>query len=321
MFTHDIDPIIATVGGVHLWWYGTGFALGFWQMHRYIRTHRRSLGLSPRQVYTLSLWLVVGVLAGGRLVEVLFDEWAFYSAHPSFVPRYWLGGMATHGLLIGAASATALFAWKERRPFRELADALVIPGALLMGLGRLGNFIDGLIVGSVSSVPWAVKFPDAAGFRHPVVLYDGMKNMVLVPYLTHVRRTVPTPGATAARFVFWYAAARVVIDLFRDYPTHRLALGTGQTLNIVMAALGLALLARSRWRQQHERVVTTLSPGEAGTAAPYWWQRALLVVLLLACMTIPSNWTQNVPARYGARHPGLQHSWLYPDIDTAPASP
>ena len=153
MFTHDIDPIIATVGGVHLWWYGTGFALGFWQMHRYIRTHRRSLGLSPRQVYTLSLWLVVGVLAGGRLVEVLFDEWAFYSAHPSFVPRYWLGGMATHGLLIGAASATALFAWWERRPFRDLADALVIPGALLMGLGRLGNFVDGLIVGSVTPHP------------------------------------------------------------------------------------------------------------------------------------------------------------------------
>ncbi|MBA2353258.1 MAG: prolipoprotein diacylglyceryl transferase, partial [Acidobacteria bacterium] len=107
MFTHAIDPIIATVGGVHLWWYGTGFTLGFWQMHRYVRTHRRSLGLSPRQVYTLSLCLVVGVLAGGRLVEVLFDEWAFYRVHPSFVPRYWLGGMATHGLLIGAASATA----------------------------------------------------------------------------------------------------------------------------------------------------------------------------------------------------------------------
>ena len=34
--------------------------------------------------------------------------------------------------------------------------------------------------------------------------------------------------------------------------------------------------------------------------------------------TIASNWTQDVPARYGMRHPGLTHSWVYPQIDTAP---
>ena len=118
-----------------------------------------------------------------------------------------------------------------------------------MGLGRLGNFIDGQIVGGVTDVWWAVKFPDAEGFRHPVVLYDGAKNLLLMLFLMRVRKTNPTPGATAARFVFWYAFPRIFIDLFRDYPTHRLALGTGQTLNIVMAAVGLALLYRSRLRR------------------------------------------------------------------------
>ena len=63
-----------------------------------------------------------------------------------------------------------------------------------------------------------------------------------MPFLLRVRNTNPTPGATAARFVFWYAFLRVFIDLFRDYPTHRLALGTGQTLNIVMALIGVVLL-------------------------------------------------------------------------------
>jgi phosphatidylglycerol:prolipoprotein diacylglycerol transferase len=130
-----------------------------------------------------------------------------------------------------------------------LADALVIPGAFLMGIGRIGNFIDGQIVGSVTDVWWAVKFPYADGFRHPVVLYDGAKNLLLVPFLLYVSKTNPTPGAVAARFVFWYAFPRVFIDLFRDYPTHRLALGAGQTLNIAMAALGVVLLARSRLRR------------------------------------------------------------------------
>jgi hypothetical protein len=65
---------------------------------------------------------------------------------------------------------------------------------------------------------------------------------------------------------------------------------------IIMAALGLALLYRSRLRRMGR--------------------------LLLFCLTIPSNWTQDIPARYGKRHTGLQHSWLYPQIDTAaPARP
>lgn len=319
-YVHDIDPILFSVGGVYVWWYGCGFALGFWQIHRFVQRHRESLHLDPRAAYALTLWVIIGVLVGGRLVEVAFDEWPFYRAHPSFVPRYWLGGMATHGLLAGAATGAWLFSILYQRSLLRIADALVIPGAFLMGVGRLGNFIDGLIVGGVTDVPWAVKFPDADGFRHPVVLYDGIKNLLLVPYLLHVRRTTPTPGATAARFVFWYAFLRIFIDLFRDYPTHRFALGTGQTLNIAMTIVGAALLVRSRWRRRGRlrHAVLPDPPGPRPAHPPLWWQHALLAAVLLLCTTIPSNWTQNVPHRYGARHPGLQHSWLYPDIDTRP---
>ena len=40
---------------------------------------------------------------GGRVVEVVFYEWPFYSAHPQWIAALWLGGMATHGLLFGVA--------------------------------------------------------------------------------------------------------------------------------------------------------------------------------------------------------------------------
>ena len=89
--------------------------------------------------------------------------------------------------------------------------------------------------------------------------YDGAKTLLLIPYLLWVRPTNPTPGAMAARFVFWYPFLRIWIDLFRDYPTHRLALGTGQTLNIVMAIIGVALLVRSRLRR-----LGRLAPRPAG---------------------------------------------------------
>ena len=138
----------------------------------------------------------------------------------------------------------------------------------------------------------------------------------------------------AARFVFWYAFPRFFIDLFRDYPTHRLALGTGQTLNIVMGVLGVAVLYRSRLRRLGRlkrsagwglaAATVTARPEDATPAArcddvaPLTSQRLAFAGLLAFCLTIPSNWTQDVPARYGGRHPGLGHSWLYPKLDTAP---
>lgn len=318
-YTHRIDPIIADLGGVYLWWYGLSYTLGFLQLFLFTSRHRRELALSRSEVYVLALMLGVGVLIGGRVVEVAFDEWDFYRRHAWLMPAYWLGGMATHGLLAGAAAGAWLFARFSRKPFLQLADALVIPGAFLMGVGRIGNFIDGQIVGSVSDVWWGVQFPYAEGFRHPVVLYDGAKNLLLVPYLLYVRRHNPTPGATAARFVFWYAFPRLFIDLFRDYPTHRLALGTGQTLNLIMSAVGVVLLIRSRLRRLGRLAPLRVYPASAAADAPPRPGLPLaFAALLLFCLIIPSNWTQDVPAHYGARHPGLRYSWLYPQIDTAP---
>ncbi len=323
-YVHQIDPILFDIAGVHLWWYGLGFALGFLEIHLFLRGGHGRLHLSLREVWSLSLFMGIGVLIGGRAVEIAFDEWPFYREHLGLIPAYWLGGMATHGLMLGGAVGAGLFALLYRKPFPLLADALVIPAAFLMGIGRLGNFIDGQIVGAVTEVWWAVKFPDADGFRHPVVLYDGAKNLLLMAYLMHVRRVNTTPGATAARFVFWYAFPRFFIDLFREYPTHRLALGTGQTLNIVMALLGAALLYRSRLRRlgRLSRPAVTLSSGWLPDAMPRLAQRVAFGCLLAFCLTMPSNWTQDIPSRYGERHSGLKHSWLYPMIDTAPpASP
>ena len=320
-YFHRIDPVLADIAGVHLWWYGLGFALGLLHLHFFVMRGRGRLGLTRRDVWSLSLFITIGVLIGGRLIEVAFDEWPFYRRHPQLIPALWLGGMATHGLMLGAAVAAGAFAFLYRKSFLALADALVIPGALLMGLGRIGNFIDGQIVGSVTTVWWAVKFPDADGFRHPVVLYDGAKNLLLMLYLLRVRKTNATPGAIAARFVFWYAFSRILIDLFRDYPTHRLALGTGQTLNILMALLGIVLLIRSRMRRLGRlKGKTTLSfdPLEASDPRALVSQRAALTCILLFCMTIPSNWTQDIPARYLKRHAGLKHTRLYPQINTAP---
>ncbi len=312
-WVHNIDPIIGTIFGVHLWWYGLGYSLGFLNAHLFFMRRRAELGLSTRDVYELSLLLSTGVLVGARLL-VVNNEWAFYRDHLALIPAIWLGGMATHGLILGGLAGVVLFCVLRRKPLLVMADELAIPAALILCVGRIGNFIDGQIVGSVTNVPWAVKFPDAEGFRHPVVLYDGLKNLLIVPVLMYARRRGVPPGGLAARFLFLYAFVRIFIDVFREYPLTLLGLPSGQTMNILMSVAGVALL----WRNRRRPMARPVMPRTPETASGLWWRRALFAAVVLVSMVIASDATRDIPAKYGTRHPGLEYSRMYPPIPNPP---
>jgi phosphatidylglycerol:prolipoprotein diacylglycerol transferase len=225
--------------------------------------------------------------------------------------------MSTHGLLLGGVTGTAIFSWLYRRPLLVLTDVLAVPAAIIMGAGRLGNFIDGQIVGGLTDAWWAVKFPDAEGFRHPVVLYDGVKNLLLVPLLIYARRRHPPPGGATGLFLFLYASLRIFVDLFREYSTTLLGLTTGQSLNLSFAALGLGLMVWAA-RGRTGPVTSAASDDVPTPAGGLLWRRLVFAAILLFSLTLPSDWTQDVPVRYGKRHPGLRHSTIYPALEMTP---
>ena len=319
-WVHQIDPVIGTVAGVHLWWYGLSFTLGFLNAHRHFMRRRRALGLSVRSVYRLTIWLSLGVLLGGRSL-VVFYERAYFLEHPALVPAVWMGGMATHGLILGGLAAVTAFCARERRPLLMMLDELAVPAAVILGIGRLGNFIDGQIVGAITDVTWAVKFPDAEGFRHPVVLYDGLKNLLMVPVLLWARRLGVPPGGLAVRFLVLYAGLRIPIDLLREYPGTWLGMPQGQAMNLVLTAAGALLWLRNRQRavMTPEALAAAVAPEPA--AGPRWRHRMALAAVLLLPLIIPSDAVRDVPVRYGARHPGLAHSAIYPPIAEYQAIP
>jgi len=312
-YVHNIDPILFSIFGVHFWWYGFSFTLGFLNAHIFLRRNRERIGISLPSVYDLTLFLAIGVLIGGRLFIVIINEWEFYRDNLSFIPRIWSGGFASHGLLFGGATGVLLFCLIRKIPIRPVFDLLAISAAIILGFGRIGNFIDGQIYGSLTNLPWGVEFPGVEGFRHPVVLYDGIKNFLLVPLLLWIRSREVPPGRIAVLFVILYALLRIPIDLLRDYPISLWGLPTGQGLNVAMVLIGIILLAINirRSKKLEESTVNQNSDEKAGGLP---WRRAALAFCCVLPLIIPSDATRDIPATYSERHPNLKHSAMYPDI-------
>jgi phosphatidylglycerol:prolipoprotein diacylglycerol transferase len=318
-YVHNIDPIFGMLGGFYLWWYGLSYTFGFLGVLSWLRRNRETLTMDLNQVYSLTIFLAVGVLVGGRMIEVYFYEWEYYGEHLWHIPAVWLGGMSTHGILLGSIIGIVLYCKLYRRSFFEIADVLAIAGAYIMGVGRIGNFIDGQIIGSLTDMWWGVEFPDVEGFRHPVVLYDGIKNLLLIPFLLFIRKMKPPRGVIVAHFILWYGFLRIFVDFFREYRTDFWGFPPGQEFNIFMTIAGSFLLF---WFYRHKKdtkdtVVatdTTDIPSSMKPDRSLRLKRIIFALLLFFPMIIPSDWTQDVPERYGKRHPGLYHSAIYPKI-------
>jgi phosphatidylglycerol:prolipoprotein diacylglycerol transferase len=71
-FVHRIDPVFGEIAGFYLWFYGLSYSLGFLSIFLWFKRVCGRFGLTLEAVYSLTIYLAVGVLVGGRLVEVLF---------------------------------------------------------------------------------------------------------------------------------------------------------------------------------------------------------------------------------------------------------
>lgn len=304
-WVHNLDPVIINLGGIELYYYGLAYAIGFVGIHFWLRLRRKSLGWDIQDVYDFSILFSVCVLLVGRLFSVLIYHRLYYQDHPHELFYYWQGGMATHGVLLGAVFSIFIYARWKNISFRQLADEIAIPAAFLLALGRIGNFVNGQISGTVTSVWWAVKFPDMAGFRHPVTLYEAAKNLMIIPILLIVSlKQKADRGLVAAHFVFWYGFLRLFTDIFRDHGAQFLGIGTNQYFNAMMAAAGLILMvAFSKYNQNGrcrssimivEKDKKNLLTRQNSTIIRMWIYRGVFIMIVLFSLIIRSAWTPEV---------------------------
>ncbi len=264
----NLDPVAISFGPVAVKWYGLAYMaglLGGWvYVKRMLANARLWQGGQPPfavdRADDLLLYMTLGVVAGGRLGEVLFYEPGYYLANPSEILAVWKGGMSFHGGLAGSIIAILLFAWRSGANPRSVLDLCAAATPIGLFFGRIANFINAELWGRPTAMPWGVVFPgtEAGGVpRHPSQLYEAMTEgailFAVLWWLVHRRDALARPGVTAGTFMAGYAIGRAVCEPFRDQDwTHLFAAGwltPGIVYSIPMLLIGAYLLLTAENRR------------------------------------------------------------------------
>lgn len=284
----NIDPVIFAIelGGftLALRWYAlayiVGIAIGYQLVAAAIkRPHLwrdNTPPVSKPKLEDLLTFIVVGVIAGGRLGYVLFYQPAYFMANPLEIPAIWTGGMSFHGGFLGVVLAVYVYSRVNEVPLGSLSDVIALAATPAILLVRCANFVNAELWGRATDVPWAFIFPgagqDCPGVtgpcaRHPSQLYEaGLEGLLLgliLMVLAFRFGAFKRPWLITAVFFLGYGIARFFVEFFRqpdaqfqgpdnplgwalDFGDWGLTMGQLLSTPMILAGIAVILIVRRR---------------------------------------------------------------------------
>ena len=253
----DIDPVIISIGPISIYWYSLAYIFGilFGWYYSSKLVEKFDIGISKKNIEDFVTWAIIGIIAGGRFGYVLFYNPIKYLSQPIDILKTYEGGMSFHGAIIGLMIAIYSFTRKYKISFLSLADVIAVVAPVGLFLGRIGNFINGELYGRVSTVPWAIVFPNTDNLpRHPSQLYEaigeGLILFFIMVFAVYKFHSIKFPGRTLGIFLVFYSVCRIFIETFRAPDFHIgfiwSSFTLGQLLSLPMFISGLYLIFRLR---------------------------------------------------------------------------
>ena len=255
MYTHNLDPVLVDFGLITIRWYSLayifGIILGWWLGKKIINHIIKNINLkfNIKEFDDLITYLIISIIVGGRLGYVIFYNQVYYLANPLDIIKIWEGGMSFHGALLGIIIGTHIFSKKKGLPTYFLLDIVACVSPIGIFLGRLANFINGELVGKVTTVSWGVIFPAIDSLpRHPSQLYEALlEGAVLFLILNSlIFRRRYKMGTCSYLFLIYYGIFRIISEFFRQ-PDSQLGylfnlFSMGTILSFLMIIAGLIIL-------------------------------------------------------------------------------
>ena len=243
-----IDPVLVTIGGLKIHWYGIMIAIGLYVAIQVALREAARRGMNRDQLMNVALLAAVLGIVGGRLYYVVQNNPSFYWHHPAEIIAVWQGGMAFFGAMFGGAVAVAISAWRWHIPFWSLLDVGAIGMTIGQAIGRIGNIINGDIVGYKTN-GWGFEYTNPNTFGPPNVpvqpasLYELLISLALFVLLWNLRSRVHPDGMLAMIYIVLYSVSQFFIFFLRDNIVVLGGLKQAQVTALVVIALTLPVIA------------------------------------------------------------------------------
>ena len=186
------DPEIINIFGISIRYYGLLFVSGLILCIYILSWIYKRENIPSEHLEKLSIYGIIGILAGARLGHCLFYEPSYYLSHPlemilpiTFPPDggiKFIGyqGLASHGGVLGLLIALYFYSRKTKHSMIDAIDLIAVVAGLSFGFIRLGNFMNSEIIGIPTTRPWGVIFERVDNVpRHPAQLYEAISYFII----------------------------------------------------------------------------------------------------------------------------------------------
>ena len=243
-----IDPVLVTIGGLKIHWYGIMIALGLYAGIQVALRDAPRRGINTDQLMNVALLAAVLGILGGRLYYVGQNNPSFYLHHPAQILAVWQGGMAFFGAIFGGGLALVISAWRWRMPLWSLLDIGALGLTIGQAVGRVGNIINGDIVGYRTN-GWGFEYTNPNTFGplntpvQPASLYELLISLALFLVLWNLRTRIHPEGMLAMIYLVLYSISQFFIFFVRDNIVILGGLKQAQVTALVVIALTLPVIA------------------------------------------------------------------------------
>jgi phosphatidylglycerol---prolipoprotein diacylglyceryl transferase len=251
----NLDPVLVHLGPIAVHWYGlmyvVGLAVGMYVMVPFAE----KLGFSRDIAYELFWPILIGSLVGGRLYYVVQSDIGYYLRHPQDIIATWEGGMAFYGAVFGGTLAAYIACRLRSLSFPRILDAATILIPIAQAFGRIGNIVNGDILGYASNVPWATQYTNSSNTfvpshniaYQPAAAYELLFSLGLFALVYALRFRFTVPGTL---FTFWlvtYSIGQFLLFFLRNNPV--VFLGLKQAQVTAMVVVLITIPAWLLWKQ------------------------------------------------------------------------
>ena len=175
MFINKFDPVAFQIFTFEIRWYSLAYIFGILLGYLYCKKKLITDDYFQKLFDDYILYLILGIIIGGRLGYVLIYNFNYYSKNPIEILMIWQGGMSFHGAVIGIILLTYIFCSRDNVSSFYFLDLVALTAPIGIFLGRISNFINSELYGYETNLPWAVKFIQVDDlYRHPSQLYEAL---------------------------------------------------------------------------------------------------------------------------------------------------